>query len=96
MQRHQGFDEKLVSEILLEYATKLPNKPQGSNEGSESSGFSPDDAFVMEIKKLQATSPALTYKQATDFISQTKPELLKNYMDWTAAISDTGRTEGVS
>jgi hypothetical protein len=85
----------LAREVAMSYSEKLPGNSNSTQDTTLDSGVSPDDAFVMAIKEAQMKNSKLTYSEASNYVSSTKPVLLKEYTDWCEKVSASGKPQGV-
>ena len=87
---------ELVRKAVEAYSEHLPTGEQGGNKVEVKTGMAADDEFVKAVKEAQLNSGGkMSYKEASNLVAQTKPELFKKYTDWTEEVSALGRVKGV-
>lgn len=85
---------ELVGEITQSYRETLDTTQQGGGGGDlPDSNEAPDEVFAMEVKKIQAEHPKMSYKQASDHLSLVKPAVFKEYSEWVTTVSNKGRIQ---
>jgi hypothetical protein len=87
---------ELAREVAQAYSEKLPVKNYGDNNSEDETGLAPDEAFELEINKLLSSNSSLNYREASDHVSRTKPQVLKAYVEWTDKVSELGKPQGVA
>jgi hypothetical protein len=84
---------ELVVKMMDSFSGMSTKKEEarGSKKDSEgNSDNSADEKLLVEVKKVQASS-GLKYSEALDIVCNIKPELFKEYIEYTNKVSDLGR-----
>lgn len=93
-----SIEPELVLEIAKAYNEAMLSGHEGEGGGAYSGGttdVSPDEVFEKECK-IAMGQFKMTYKEASDHVSMTKPELLQAYTEWTDEVSALGKAPNLN